>query len=262
MGREVSNSVQAAVQRRMPGRVPFDRVASVEVPRHPVTLAERLMALPDVTSAVADALDEVGIGAVLGHDSVAPFTAGGRMCGPAITIRYLPVNGDVAVNRSAGDGLIIGDRDLYGLAQPGDVAVFDCSGLRHLALMGGLSATWAAKAGLAGALVDGGVRDTATIRSSGVPVWGANRTPLAGRYRVEAVAINAEVSVSGARVRPGDYVVADDDGVCLIPHASFPAIVEACAAGQLAEDELMKTIEISADIEDLVHRTRSRPQPD
>ena len=185
---------------------------------------------------------------MLGHDSVAPFTAGGRMCGPAITIRYLPVNGDVAVNRSAGDGLIIGDRDLYGLAQPGDVAVFDCSGLRHLALMGGLSATWAAKAGWPAPWSMAASRDTATIRSSGAPVWG-NRTPLAGRYRVEAVAINAEVSVSGARVRPGDYVVADDDGVCLIPHASFPAIVEACAAGQLAEDELMKTIEISADIE-------------
>ena len=70
-------------------------------------------------------------------------------------------------NRDSSRGTVFGDRDLYGLGRPGDVAVMDCSGSRSGAVMGALSARWAVKAGIAGCVVDGAIRDSASILDTG-----------------------------------------------------------------------------------------------
>ncbi len=257
-----SEAIPEAVRNRMTGRVPADRVRRTQIARHPAGLVARLLDLPDMTSAVADVLDDRGVGTCFGSDAFAPLALGMRMCGPAVTLRYVPLNGSPAVNRLTGKEFSIGDRDLYGLAAPGDVAVFDCSGLRDWAVIGGLSAHWAVKAGLAGALVDGATRDTATILTAGLPVWGHARSPLAGRYRLDTVALNDAVVVKGATVHPGDYVVGDSDGVCIVPFDAFPAVVEECVQAQRAEDALIDAIQVSDGLEDLIRRTSGAHQPD
>ncbi len=259
---EESSDIPQSVRRRMPGHVPVERVRTTEIVRHPAELVTGLLGLPDMTSAVADVMDAQGIGASFGTSAFAPLATGMRMCGPAVTLRYVPLNGDPAVNRQTGRKSAIGDRDLYGLAGPGDVAVFDCSGLREWAVFGGLSAHWAAKAGLAGALVDGATRDTATVLSAGLPVWGHTRSPLAGRYRLDTIALNDAVVVNGTTVHPGDYVVADSDGVCVIPFDAFPGVVQACLEAQGTEDTLMEVIQLSDGLEDLISRTIGVRHPD
>ncbi|WP_413806400.1 RraA family protein [Streptomyces sp. OE57] len=255
-------AVPDIVRRRLTGRVPDDRIRTVDVPRHDTAEAAKLLALPDLASAVADALDELGVGAVLTTDALAPLAPDMRVCGPAVTLRYVRANADPAVVRSARSRLVVGDRDLYGVARPGDVAVVDCGGNRDWALLGGLSAEWALKAGLAGCLVDGAVRDTATIVGTGLPVWSANRSPRAARHRVDTVAINDVVSVAGVSVRPGDYIVADADGVCVVPFEHLPAVADACVTAQAAEDALVDAIRSSADVEELVRRTSTRHTPE
>lgn len=250
------------VRRRLTGRVPLSLIKTSQVPRHDATVTEQLVALPDLASAVADALDELGVGAVLGTDVFTALAPGMRMCGPAATLRYVPLNGDPSASRAHGVDHVVADRDLYGVANPGDVAVFDCGGVRQSAVIGGLSAQWARKAGLAGCVVDGAVRDTVTIVETGLPVWSTSRSPRAARYRVDAVAINDVVTVAGVTVRPGDYIVADVDGVCVVPFECMPAVADACAAAQAAEDALVEKIKSSADLEELVRRTGSKRVPD
>lgn len=251
-----------SVARRLTGRVPHDRIRAVDVPRHDSSLVEQLLTLPDLSSAVADAMDEIGIGTVLGTSVLSPVAPGQRLCGPAVTLRYVRATADPTVIRSARRHLAVGDRDLYGLARPGDVAVFDCSGNRDWAVLGGLSALWAAKAGLAGCVVDGAIRDSDTITEVGLPVYSTSRSPRAARHRVDAVALNDMVTIAGATVCPGDYVIADDDGICLVPFEDFPAVVASATSAQAAEDVLVEAIRTSTDIEDLVTRTKVPRVPD
>lgn len=257
----VEQSPLAAVAPRLPGTVPAERIATVSVRRHAPSLVAPLLTLPDLCSAVADTLDELGTGSVIPGHLLNRAAGGGRVCGPAITLRYVAVGGDVSANRAAGRGLLIGDRDLYGLAQPGDIAVMDASAAHDTAVLGGLSARWADLAGLAACVVDGTVRDTDTLREVGLPVWSAGRNPACGRYRIEAVELNGPVSLFGRTVRPGDYLVADDDGVCVIPHDDVPVVVERCLASARAEHELTELLASGRRLEEIVSLLRSRSAP-
>lgn len=251
----------AAVAPRLPGTVPADRIAAVHVRRHPSPLLAPLLAMPDLCSTVADTLDELGTGSVIPGHLLNQAAGGGRVAGPAVTLRYVAVGGDVSANRAAGRGLLIGDRDLYGLAQPGDIAVMDASAAHGTAVLGGLSARWAVLAGLAGCVVDGTVRDTDTLREVGLPVWSAGRNPACGRYRIEAVELNGPVSVFGQLVRPGDYVIADGDGVCIVPHDDVPTVVERCLASAQAERELTALLTSGRSVEAVLSALRGRATP-
>jgi regulator of RNase E activity RraA len=246
---------------RLPGTVPAERIVTPEIRRHPPELVERLLAIPDVISAVADALDELGTGSTVpGHRL--PRAAGtAAVCGPALTLRYAVIGGDVTGNRLRGAGRVIGDRDLYGLAHPGDVAVMDGSAAPDLAILGGLSARWAALAGVAGCVLDGAVRDSTTLAEIGLPIWSAGRNPTCARYRMEAVEINGPVSLSGRLVRPGDYIVADDDGVCIVPHDDLPAVVAHCLDAARAERDLTALLTSASDVADVVAALRGRTAP-
>lgn len=246
---------------RLPGTVPAERIASRDVPRHAAALSARLLDMADLTSAVADALDELGVGAVVAGHRLPRIAGRSALCGPAVTARYALLDGDVTANRIAGRGRILGDRDLYGLARPGDVAVMDGSVARDIAILGGLSVRWAALSGVAGIVLDGAARDTATLRSVGLPVWSTGRNPACARYRFEAVELNGPVTLFGHVVHPGDQIVADDDGVCIVPHAHFPAVVEHCLAAHQAEQELTALIGNAGDVTDVVAALRHRTSP-
>lgn len=231
---------------------PASKITSWSVPRHDVDLATRLLAVPDTSSAVADALDEMGIGSVLNSLAMQPISPDSRLCGQAVTLRYIPLDGDTSSNRESGRGKVFGDRDLYGLGRPGDVAVMDCSGSRTGAVMGALSARWAVKASIAGCIIDGAVRDTDSIRATGLPVFSTAHNPAAARYRYEIAEMNGPVSIHGRTVAPGDYIVADMDGICVIPFADMPRVVEHCEAAYRAELAFIARIDSADSLEELV----------
>jgi regulator of RNase E activity RraA len=137
----------------------------------------------------------------------------------------------------------------------------DCSGSRSGAVMGALSARWAVKAGIAGCIVDGAIRDSASILETGLPVWSATRRPGAARYRYETVQLNGPVSLCGNLVQPGDYLVADTDGVCVVPFDAVPMVVEHCERASVAEVAFIDRIESAATLEDLVSGLKSEVTP-
>ncbi|MGW5147907.1 RraA family protein [Rhodococcus koreensis] len=230
---------------------------SVEADRR--ALLGSLSAVADVSSAVADALDHLGGGAVIGADLLPPLRRGQRICGPAVTLRYRRLPGELAENRDANVGARLGDRDLYATAQQGDVAVFDCPYPADTAVMGAISARWAQLAGLAGCIVGGAVRDSVSIADSGLPVWSSARVPRAARFRFVTESIGEPVRLAGNLVHPGDIVVADDDGVCIVPSGTLLDVVKICVEADRIEHELLGILTGSDSIDDLMGKLRQRP---
>jgi 3-hexulose-6-phosphate synthase/6-phospho-3-hexuloisomerase len=133
---------------------------------------------------------------------IRPLTEGLSMCGPAVTVRTVP--GDFSKPVRAID-----------VAHPGDVIVVDAAG-QPPAIWGELATESAKNKGLAGLVVNGAVRDIADIRKLGFPVWTKLVTSHAGEPKGHGE-INQPIEISGQRICPGDWIVADDDGVMVIP---------------------------------------------
>lgn len=246
---------------RLTGRLDESLFTSHTIPRHAEDYLARLRAVPDVSSAVADALDELGAGGCVSSSHLRPLLPDLVVVGQAVTLRYRRLGGDVSSNRTAGRGRVFGDRDVYGLAKPGDIAVMDCGGATDSALVGALSAKWARKAGVGACLVDGPIRDTASIIEAGLPVWSAGSRPTAARYRLEVAELNGPVNLAGVTVRPGDTVVADRDGVAVIPFDAVGAVVEFCERAHRDEEGLIATIDGADDLADLIARTAGGRTP-
>lgn len=238
----------AEVRPRLLGLIDESRITRVRIARPEAAMIHALLGLEDLCSAVSDALDSLGVGGAVPGHLLVPLTAGQRVCGPAVTIRYAPQGGSPGAHHARGSRPLLADRDLYGTAQQGDVAVFDCGGRADASVMGNLSARWARRMGIAGCVVHGGVRDVDSIRELGLPVWSRGRTPVTGRHRLEAVEINGTVSIGAAQVHPGDLITADASGVCVIPRESVAEVVAACQAADRAEAEVVALIDSGAPV--------------
>jgi regulator of RNase E activity RraA len=86
-----------------------------------------------------------------------------------------------------------------------------------VAAIGGLMATVAKSRGMAGIITDAGVRDLAEIRSLGLPVYARSIIPSTAVSRYTTVAKDVEVECAGVKVKPGDIIVAGEDGVVVVP---------------------------------------------
>ena len=177
------------------------------------------------TAAVADA--QQGFGIV--DPAIRTVVPGAKVAGPAFTVKCYP-------------GSIITVHKALIEAQPGDVLVVDgeADG-RGGALIGELMSREAIDRGLAGVVVDGPVRDVAGLRNLGFPTFARQVTPRVGVNR-RLGQTQVSISVGGVVVHPGDYILADDDGVAVIPQAELAKIVEAIEAIERKEIGLAEAI--------------------
>lgn len=112
------------------------------------------------------------------------------------------------------------------MARPGDFLVIDMQGERRHACLGEIATTFAMKNGIVGVAVDGPVVDSAKIIELGLPVFARGRTNLTTKlvgYRGE---INVPVVVGGVPVVPGDLVLANEDGVTVVPYERAQELIE------------------------------------
>jgi RraA family protein len=142
--------------------------------------------------------------------------SGERMVGPAITVSV-----------RAGDNLLI--HKAIDTAEPGDVLVVDGRADLTNALIGENLALWAKKRGIVGIVVDGAVRDVDALRAIGLPVFARGVTP-AGTFKTGGGEVNVPISCGRVVVMPGDIVVADADGVTVVPAGDATAIADGIAA--------------------------------
>jgi regulator of RNase E activity RraA len=80
------------------------------------------------------------------------------------------------------------------------------------------------------------VRDVGRSRANGFPIWVRSVTPLSGKWYLDGVEVNGVVTIAGTQVAPGDIVVADDSGVCIVPAALAEGVLEISLA-LMARDE-------------------------
>ncbi len=155
---------------------------------------------------------------------------GGRraVVGPARTVRA-----------RSGDNLML--HRAIDLARPGEVVVCDGGGDLAIALAGDLMISHAAKRGIAALVIDGAVRDLASIAALDIGVWARGATP-AGPYKDGPGEIGFPVACGGQVVAPGDLVAADEDGVVVVPRADAEAVIAAAEAHAAKEAETTAAI--------------------
>ncbi|WP_144589399.1 RraA family protein [Brevibacterium casei] len=187
-------------------------------------VAAELAKIP--TSALGDGGDRLGF---LDSD-IKPVWDSAPIAGRAFTVHTRPGDNQ-AIHRA------------LPLTRPGDVLVVAGGGETNRALIGELIAERAQLRGIVGMIIDGAVRDAAAIEQLGFPVWAKGVSP-AGPYKSGPGRLRETISVAGAVCHHGDYVVADADGVLVVPAASVEQVL---AAGQaVLADEHRRQQEIRA----------------
>jgi len=251
-----SEAELAGVRDQLLGLVDEERITRVEIPRPATEVVQGFLALGDLSSTASDVLDALGIGGSVGASVVRPLDARARLCGPAITIRYGAEEDSVEALVARGEPARLAERDLYGIGRVGDVAVFDCEGFTGASVMGSLSARWARRLGIAGCVVDGSVRDVESILEVGIPVWSRGITPVSGKHRLQALELNGTVTFAGLVAEPGDIVLADAVGVCIVPGGRAVEVLDRCTALAAAEREVEEAIDGGAEPAEIARRLR------
>lgn len=123
--------------------------------------------------------------------------------------------------------------------------------------MGGQSQTIARREGCAGAVIDGSFRDPDAGRAIGFPIWARGVTQITGKWRLETVEINGPLRIVGVQVQPGDLVVADEAGVCFVPHQQAQVVLDEATKIDAGDEKRKRDIANGVELSKLVPRKYS-----
>ena len=158
-----------------------------------------------------------------------PMHAGGRMAGPALTVKARP-----------GDNLMI--HKALQLAKPGDVIVVDGGGDLTNALVGEIMVGDAVKQRLGGFVMYGAIRDAGAIREGSFPVFAAGVTHR-GPSKDGPGEINVPIAIDGMVIEPGDLVIGDEDGLLCVPYDEVERLLAGAREKQVVENKMVADIE-------------------
>jgi 4-hydroxy-4-methyl-2-oxoglutarate aldolase len=172
--------------------------------------------------------------------AVRSLLEGVKVAGPAVTVR-ISGNDAFAMNRAL--------LELH----PGAVLVVDMCGDHRHAPVGAVTAAAASAQGAAAVVVDGVATDLLELRDTGLPVFARGTSCLTTkRLHDPASAVDVPVTCGGVRVNPGDWVLADDNGVIVLSREAADAVLEKALASDAAEPELLARIAAGEPLETLL----------
>lgn len=214
------------------------------VPRGPVDESivagfKQLLAVYSVSCVVADSQFRNGVM----HSSIKLLDHKTKFAGPALTVKLYP--GDLV-------------DCLYALnvAQAGDVIVVDARGETETSIWGGLMAGLCQLKGVAGAVIDGAMRDTDEIRDLGFPIAAKAIVPRSTHSpyseRLDTLEVNVPITCGGVIVNPGDIVVADEVGVVVVAQANAAEVLARARAQAEQEEKTRAKIREGKTVEQLL----------
>ena len=170
-------------------------------------------------ASVADAAEQLYSDRIdMNHQMRPLFPA--KFAGPAVTVMLKKE--EHKEGSAASQGML----DAIDAAPAGSVYVMVLEDGADIAGVGGLMVTAMKVRGLTGAIIDGGIRDTPQIRRIQFPIFSRGIVPSTSVNHYRFAGVNVPVTCAGARVNAGDIVVADEDGVAVVPKARAAAVLK------------------------------------
>ena len=181
------------------------------------------------TAEVSDALDRLKLpGSALG---IGPISRNHRILGRAFTIRFGPVD---LVPGTVGDFIDV--------VPAGAVIVLDNAARMDCTVWGGILSEVATMRGIAGTVINGVCRDTDTADAHAYALYSRGRFMRTGKDRVQVEQINTPVSLGDVRVRPGDILLGDGDGIVVVPAEREQDVLELAVATRDAELAIIESV--------------------
>jgi regulator of RNase E activity RraA len=173
------------------------------------------------------------------------LTPGKRLVGRAVTVRFVPARPDAVAEKPPREASP--EYAAFELAGPGDVIVMESMRSKLMSIGGDIKFLRLKQKKVEGLVCDGGVRDMHVVGTYGLKIYGYDMTSNLGTTVGVPYETNGAVTVDGILVRPGDYIVADDDGVVVIPRGVAADIAQKA----IEYDDLEEWIRRRLDAENL-----------
>jgi regulator of RNase E activity RraA len=185
---------------------------------------------------VSDSLDLIGIRTNVMSHAVAPLLSSMKIMGYASTIEFI-------------EGKDFDTHDPYGPAidfldslQPGDVAIVATGHSTQSAFWGELFSTAAKGRGANGVVTDGPLRDTQEILPVGFSAFGIGTLPFDYKGRMKVSSVHSRVNCGGVEVNQGDLIVADNDGVAVVPATKIDEVITLANERARRESTVLKEL--------------------
>ncbi|WP_104103410.1 fumarylacetoacetate hydrolase family protein [Arthrobacter sp. 08Y14] len=181
-------------------------------------------------------------------DGLTGTKTGCKVVGTARTLRYVPNREDLF--KTHGGGYNAQKRAIDSV-RDGEVLVMEARGEKGTGTLGDILALRALHNGAAAIITDGGVRDYSTVASFDLPVYCANPHPAVLGRRHIPWDTDITIACGGSTVQPGDIIVADDDGILVIPPAIAEELVEACIKQEHQEEFIAEMVKAGHSVDGL-----------